>query len=335
MVITQTPMRMSFLGGGTDYKEFFESVQGGGISIATTIDKYCYVNVRKLPPFFEYSSKIIYSKIENVSQIKDIEHPLVRECLKSMGMDQIHITYDADLPARTGLGTSSAFAVGLYLGLFAMEGKYIDKKKLADKAITLERKILNEYGGWQDQIECAYGGLNRIIFDENGYHVQPIIMSAARKKEFESKCMLFFTGFSRFSSDIAQEQVKRTKVNTNDLIYMRELAQEGFKVLSDETCSVSEFGRILNESWMTKRGLSHKITTDSIDSLYSLAMEHGASGGKLLGAGGGGFLLIYADEDRQKEIKKALNKLRYIPFQFENEGARILYYRNEGEELQC
>ncbi|MEY8392953.1 kinase [Lachnospiraceae bacterium 45-W7] len=335
MVITQTPMRMSFLGGGTDYREFFENVPGGGISIATTFDKYCYVNMRKLPPFFDYSSKIIYSKIEHVSQITDIEHPLIRECLRSLEMDHMHITYDADLPARTGLGTSSAFAVGLYLGLYAMKGKYLDKKSLADKAIALERSILNEYGGWQDQIACAYGGLNRIDFDENGYHVQPIIMSAARKQEFESKCMLFFTGFSRFSSDIAQEQVKRTAINTNNLIYMRELAREGFQVLSNEACNIREFGRILHESWMMKRSLTNKITTDGIDSMYQLARKHGAGGGKLLGAGGGGFLLIYADEDRQEEIKKALESLKHIPFQFENEGARILYYRDDGGELQC
>ena len=318
MIITQTPFRMSFFGGGTDFPDFYK--KHGGAVISTTFDKYCYVNVRHLPRFFDYSTELSYSIIERVTDIDEIKHPAVREAMKMLDMHEIRLTYEADLPARSGLGTSSSFAVGMLNAFYALKGKYADKKRLADEAIYLERVLCNESGGVQDQIAASYGGLNRINFNENGYEVNPIIISPARKEELNRNLMLFFTGFSRFSSDIQDR-----------LLEMLSLVDDAERVLTSKT-ELNEFGRLLDYTWKLKRGISGKISTDSIDGLYQKGIEAGAIGGKLLGAGGGGFLLFYVEKEKQESVRQAMEKLLYVPFEFENSGTRVIHYTPEGYE---
>lgn len=327
MIITKTPFRMSFFGGGTDMEDFFR--EHGGAVLSTTIDKYCYVNVRHLPRFFDYRNQITYSKIERVSLVDEIQHPAVREAMKLLDMHELIIGYDADLPARTGLGTSSSFAVGMLNAFYALKGKYADKKKLADDAIYLERILCNEAGGWQDQIAAAYGGLNRIDFSSDGYQVHPVIISPERKIELNNSLMVFFTGFTRFSAEIQTETKKHIQDNTKQLLEMKALVNEAESVLTNKKSNLNEFGRLLNYTWKLKRQTSDKISTDIIDVLYERAMNAGASGGKLLGAGGGGFLLFYVEKDKQKMVKEAMKDLMLVPFKFENAGADVIYYSPE------
>ncbi len=327
MVITQTPFRMSFFGGGTDFPDFYKEY--GGAVISTTFDKYCYVSVRHLPPFFDYRNEIIYSKIERVEHTADIVHPAIRNAMQMADMHELRITYDADLPARSGLGTSSSFAVGMMNAFYALKGKYADKRKLADDAIYLERVLCNESGGVQDQIAAAFGGLNRIDFDSTGYRVNPIIISPERKQQLNDNLMLFFTGFSRFSSEIQMGTKKAMKDKTAELKEMLRLVDEAEHILVDRHVDLNEFGRLLNHTWELKRGLSQGISTGSIDEMYKRAMDAGASGGKLLGAGGGGFLLFYVEPDRQVKVMKAMEELLYIPFKFENNGSGIVHYSPE------
>ncbi|WP_167958644.1 GHMP family kinase ATP-binding protein [Anaerosporobacter faecicola] len=330
MVITQTPFRMSFFGGGTDFPGFFNEY--GGSVISTTFDKYCIVTVSHLPRFFEYSNQITYSIIERTKNVSDIQHPAVREAMKYMKMQEIRMDYEADLPARSGLGTSSSFTVGMLNAFYAIKGKCADKMKLAEDAIHVERVLCNESGGVQDQIAAAFGGLNRIDFSSEGYTVNPIIIGKDRKRELNENLMLFFTGFSRFSSEIAQQQEKVTHDKTKELKEMLHLVDEAQDVLTSK-CSLLEFGKLLDYTWKLKRGITDKISTDSIDILYKKAIDAGATGGKLLGAGGGGFLLFYVEKDKQKVVREALKDLLYVPFEFENSGTRILYYKSEDYEL--
>lgn len=318
---------MSFFGGGTDIADFFN--EHGGAVISTTFDKYCYVNVRHLPRFFEYKNQVTYSRIERVGETDEIEHPMVREAMKYLDMHELIITYDADLPARTGLGTSSSFAVGMLNAFYALKGKYIDKKRLADEAIYLERTLCNEAGGLQDQIAASFGGLNRIDFSADGYRVSPIIISPERKKDLDGRLMLFFTGFSRFSAEIQTETKTHIQDNINKLLEMKGLVDDAQSVLSDENTNLDEFGRLLDYTWKLKRQTGNKISTDSIDDLYDKAIQSGALGGKLLGAGGGGFLLFYVPEDYQKAVRAALSNLLLVPFEFENGGTEIIYYAPE------
>ncbi len=322
---------MSFFGGGTDFPGFYK--EHGGAVISTTFDKYCYVNVRHLPPFFDYTTELSYSKIERVTDINDIEHPAIREAMKYLNMYDIRLTYEADLPARSGLGTSSSFAVGMLNAFYALKGKYADKKKLADDAIYLERVLCNESGGVQDQIAASFGGLNRINFNADGYEVNPIIISPDRKAQLNRNLMLFFTGFSRFSSDIQDDTQNAVtdKSKTAELIEMLSLVDEAEKILTSK-CDLNEFGRLLDYTWKLKRGISSRISTDSIDAFYEKGLEAGALGGKLLGAGGGGFLLFYVEEDRQESVLKAMDKLLYVPFEFENSGTRVIHYTPEAYE---
>ena len=333
MIITQTPFRMSFFGGGTDLPAFFN--EHGGAVLSTSFDKYCYVNVRHLPRFFDYTSEISYSRLERVTDVNDIRHPAVREAMKYLDMREIRLTYEADLPARSGLGTSSSFAVGMLNAFYALKGKYADKKKLADDAIYLERVLCNEAGGLQDQIAASFGGFNRINFHADGYTVNPVILSPQRKKELNSRLMLFFTGFSRFSSDIQTATTSAVKDKTAQLREMLSLVDEAEKVLTsgrhDE--NLDEFGRLLDHTWRLKRGITSRISTDSIDGLYEKAMAAGALGGKLLGAGGGGFLLFYVEPERRESVMKALEQLLYVPFEFENAGTRVIFYDPESYEL--
>ena len=326
MVISKTPFRMSFFGGGTDYPAYFS--ENGGAVISTTFDKYCMVSVSHLPPFFEYSNMITYSKIERVSQIDDINHPAVRNAMKMLDMHELRIDYEADLPARSGLGTSSSFSVGMLNAFYALKGKYVDKRKLADDAIKLERVLCNENGGIQDQIAASYGGLNRIDFYDGGYNVSPIIISSSRKYLLNDNLMLFFTGFSRFSSEIAETHEKNIKKKQQDLKEMHKLVDEAHKVLVSK-CDLNEFGKLLDYSWKLKRGISNSISTDAIDVMYEKAIRAGATGGKLLGAGGGGFLLLYVEPDKQKKVAEALPDLLRIPFRFEEDGTKIIYYQVE------
>lgn len=326
MIITQTPFRMSFFGGGTDFPEFYN--QYGGAVISTTFDKYCYVNVRHLPRFFDYSTELSYSKMERVTSIDDIQHPAIREAMKYLDMHEIRLTYEADLPARSGLGTSSSFAVGMLNAFYALKGKYADKRKLSDDAIYLERVLCNEAGGVQDQIAASFGGFNRINFGAEGYTVNPVIISPDRKEQLNKNLMLFFTGFSRLSSDIQASTMNAMEEKQKQLNEMLLLVDEAEKILTTK-CDLNDFGRLLDHTWKLKRGITTRISTDSIDELYQRAIQAGAIGGKLLGAGGGGFLLFYVEEDKRQLVQSALEGLLYVPFEFENAGTQVIHYTPE------
>lgn len=318
---------MSFFGGGTDMENYFRENKGAVLS--TSFNKYCYVNVRHLPRFFDYSTELSYSKIERVTNIDAIQHPAIRNAMKMLDMHEIRLTYEADLPARSGLGTSSSFAVGMLNAFYALKGKYADKKKLADEAIYLERVLCNEAGGWQDQIAASYGGLNRINFGPDGYEVLPIIISPERKKMLNDNLLMFFTGFTRFSSDVQKANNVSAVEKRNQLKEMYALVDEAEKVLTDKYSDLDDFGRLLDQTWRLKKRTGSAISTGSIDELYEKGIQAGALGGKLLGAGGGGFLIFYVQTDRQYAVMKAMEKLMYIPFVFENGGTRVIHYSPE------
>lgn len=326
MIITQTPFRMSFFGGGTDMEEYFREY--GGAVLSTSFDKYCYVNVRHLPPFFEYKTELSYSQIERVKSLKEIEHPAIRNAMRMLYMHEIRLTYEADLPARSGLGTSSAFAVGMLQAFYGLKGQYVGKKQLADDAIYLERVLCEEAGGWQDQIAAAYGGLNCIRFDADGYQVHPVIISQERKRELNHNLLLFFTGFSRLSSDVHAANRSMVTEKVAQLREMQALVDEAEGILTNRTASLDEFGKLLDYSWRLKRQTG-TVSTDTIDALYEKGLAAGALGGKLLGAGGGGFLVFYVPHDRQDSVKKAMENLLYVPFEFEDGGTRVVHYTPE------
>ncbi len=327
MIITKTPFRMSFFGGGTDMKEFFQEY--GGAVLSTTFDKYCYVNVRHLPRFFDCSTEISYSKLERVTDIGDIEHPAVRNAMKMLDMHEIRLTYEADLPARSGLGTSSSFAVGMLNAFHALKGKYVDKKRLADEAIYLERELCQEKGGWQDQIAASFGGLNRINFNEDGYEVLPVIINKERKAQLNDSLMMFFTGFTRFSSDVQKANSGMSQEKINRLQEMHALVDRAEDILRDKHSDLDDFGRMLDYTWRLKRKTGKTVTNERIDLIYEAGLKAGALGGKLLGAGGGGFLLFYVPADKQRDVREAMKDLLYIPFRFENGGTRVIYYAAE------
>ena len=300
MIITQTPFRMSFFGGGTDIESFFKKY--GGAVISTTFDKYCYVNVRHLPRFFDYTTEISYSRTERVTDIQDIKHPAVRNAMEMLDMHELRLTYEADLPARSGLGTSSSFAVGMLNAFYALKGKYADKKKLADEAIYLERKLCQEMGGWQDQIAAAYGGLNRINFNADGYEVKPIIISPERKKRLNNNLLMFFTGFTRFSSEVQKQNAMGKEDKVVQLREMLSLVDDAEQVLTDKNTDLDEFGKLLDHTWRLKRQTGSAVSTENIDLLYEKGIKAGALGGKLLGAGGGGFLVFYVQPEQQEAV---------------------------------
>lgn len=327
MIITRTPFRMSFFGGGTDMKDFFQEY--GGAVLSTTFDKYCYVNVRHLPRFFDYSTEVAYSKIERVTALEDIQHPAVRNAMKMLDMHEIRLTYEADLPARSGLGTSSSFAVGMLNAFHALKGKYVDKKRLANEAIYLERELCQEEGGWQDQIAASFGGFNRINFSKDGYDVLPVIISKERKEQLNKSLMMFFTGFTRFSSDVQKANSGMSQEKIHRLQEMQLLVDKAEAILTDKHSDLDDFGRLLDYTWQLKRKTGNAVTNNNIDSIYSAGLKAGALGGKLLGAGGGGFLLFYVPLDKQSSVREAMKDLLYIPFQFENGGTRVIYYAAE------
>lgn len=333
MIITKTPFRMSFFGGGTDTEEYFR--ENGGAVLSTTFDKYCYVNVRHLPRFFDYATELSYSKTERVSDTNDIQHPAIREAMKMLDMREIRLTYEADLPARSGLGTSSSFAVGMLNAFYALKGKYADKKKLADEAIYLERVLCKEAGGWQDQIAASFGGFNRINFGSDGYEVLPVIISPERKRQLNNNLLMFFTGFTRFSSDVQKaNSATAAEDKKTRLKKMHELVDEAEMILTDKTLDLDDFGRLLDVTWKLKKGIGGAVSTNSIDILYEKGMVAGALGGKLLGAGGGGFLLFYVQPEKQSAVREAMKDLMYIPFRFEDGGTRVIHYSPEEFELR-
>lgn len=315
-------MRMSFFGGGTDFYEFFCEHKGAVIS--TTFDKFCYVNVKEIPDFFEFKTYLSYAKIEKTNSVDEIQHPAIRNAMKWLNLEKICLNYDADLPAKTGLGTSSAFSVGMLNALYTVQGIEKSKKELADDAIYLERVLCNEDGGIQDQIASAFGGFNRIDFTKEGYTVKPVTFAPGRKEQLNDNLMLFFTGLSRFSFDVQKTTKKMLKKKSDRLMKILEMVDEAEDILSNPCRSLNDFGLLLNETWIQKRGISSEISTDYIDVSYQKAMDAGALGGKLLGAGGGGCLLFYVEKGRQEQVRHALADMHEIPFRFENEGTKII-----------
>lgn len=324
MIITKTPFRMSFFGGGTDMPSFFNEY--GGAVISTTFDKYAYVNVRHLPPFMPYYTELCYSRFERVNNLDDIEHPAIREAMRMLDIHEIRLTYEGDLPARTGLGTSSTFAVGMLNAFYALKGKYVGKRKLAEDAIYLERELCKENGGWQDQIAAAFGGLNRIDFANNQFKVTPIIIHPDKKKILNDSLMLFFTGVSRFSSEVQKDTMSNQEEKLEQLKEMLSLVNDAQNILESKHSDLNDFGRLLHHTWELKRKTGGKITNGSIDALYERGLKAGALGGKLLGAGGGGFLLFYIEPDKRENLLKELNELMHVPFQFEDEGTSVVHY---------
>ncbi len=329
MIITSTPLRISFFGGGTDYPAWYR--EHGGAVLATTIDKRCYITCRRLPPFFEYHSRVSYSKVENVRRNDVIEHPSVRACLQFLGIEEgVEIHHVADLPARTGLGTSSAFTVGLLLGLYALKEKMCDKQTLAAEAIHIEQELLQEAVGAQDQVSAAYGGFNHINFLPDGsIDVKRVLTTQSRLAELEQHLALYFTGFARTASEVAQEQVKVTHQRKTELEAMLQCVQEAETIIRSTSRSLDDFGRLLHESWQIKRTLTQKITNPAIDEIYEAGLSAGALGGKLLGAGGGGFMLFYVPPERREALRARLKKLLCVPFAFSTKGSQVVVYEPE------
>jgi D-glycero-alpha-D-manno-heptose-7-phosphate kinase len=330
MIITRTPFRISFFGGGTDYPTWFQ--EHGGAVLATTIDKYCYISCRKLPPFFDHKYRIVYSRIENVKNISEIEHPAVRAILGWMNCrNGLEIHHDGDLPARSGLGSSSSFTVGLINALMALDGRRVSKEALAKHAIHVEQDIIREAVGSQDQISAAFGGFNRIEFKHDGsFDVEPIILTKRRAEELQSHLMLFFTGFSRFASEIAQSKIENMQIREKELTQMRTMVDQSIELLQNGKTGLLDFGKLLHESWQLKRSLSSKVSTPEIDHIYETAMAAGATGGKILGAGGGGFLLLFVPPEQQQRVLEKLQHLVHVPFSFENSGSRVIVYQPNG-----
>src|SRR5215471_19521194 len=329
MIITSTPLRISFFGGGTDYPVWYR--EHGGAVLSTTIDKSCYITCRWLPPFFDYHSRVSYSKMENVATNDLIAHPSVRACLQFLGIEEgVEVHHIADLPARTGLGTSSAFTVGLLLGLYALRNQMRDKHSLAMEAIKVEQEILKEAVGAQDQVSAAYGGFNRINFGRDGsIEVNRILTSEDRLAELEQHLALYFTGFSRTASEIAQEQLRLTPQRTRELNTMLGLVDEAEAIVTNPNRPLSEFGRLLHESWKIKRTLTQRITNPVLDEIYEAGLSAGALGGKLLGAGGGGFMAFFVPPERRDALRRRLKRLLCIPFAFSTKGSQIVVYEPE------
>jgi len=333
MIISRTPFRVSFFGGGTDYAGWFEDHKGA--VLATTIDRYCYITCRYLPPFFEHKSRIIYSIIEHVqSSVEEIKHPAVREVLKFLKIKEgIEIHHDGDLPARTGLGSSSSFTVGLLNGLYALKGIMPTKERLAQEAIYVEQKMCRENVGCQDQVLAAYGGFNFIEFGGKEHlHVRRVTVPQPLVEDLQNHLLMFFTGFSRTASEIAAHQIQNIPKKRTELKSMYQMVLKAVDMLNGN--DISKFGKLLHESWKLKRSLSDKITTAHIDEIYNAAIKAGADGGKLLGAGGGGFVLLFVKPERQKKVRETLKKLLEIPFKFETLGSQIIFYQPNSGKVQ-
>jgi D-glycero-alpha-D-manno-heptose-7-phosphate kinase len=329
VIISRTPFRISFFGGGTDLPDWYR--ENGGAVLSTTIDKYCYISLRRLPPFFEYKTRIAYSKTELVGSVDEILHPAVRETFRFMNIDEgLEIHHDGDLPARTGLGSSSAFTVGLLHALYALKGKIASKKRLAMEAIHIEQEMIKENVGSQDQVAAAFGGLNKITFNGNhNIEVTPITITQERYRQFQDHLMLFFTGFTRFASDIEGDKIKQIQNKTCELKGMHEMVDEAIAILNSES-DIAAFGKVLHENWKLKKCLSDMVSNSYIDDVYLTAMNNGALGGKILGAGGGGFILFFVRPDERERLRQSLGHLLHVPFRFDTTGSQIIFYSESG-----
>lgn len=327
MIISRTPFRISFFGGGSDYPTWYR--EHGGAVLSTAIDKYCYLTCRYLPPFFQHRYRIVYSHIEMAQQASEIKHPAVRGAFQHLGITRgIEIHHDGDLPARSGMGSSSSFAVGILHALHALQGRIRSKEQLASEAIFLEQDVLKETVGSQDQVAAAFGGFNSTLFHRDGsFTVQPILLPVARLAEFKGHLMLFFTGLSRFSSDVAATFVGSLASHEEGIRRFMAMVEEAVGIL--ESGDLRDFGRLLNEAWEIKRSLSQSVSTSEVDAAYVAAKKAGALGGKLLGAGGGGFMLLFAEPERHESVKKALPDYLHVPFDFEPSGSQIVHYDPE------
>jgi D-glycero-alpha-D-manno-heptose-7-phosphate kinase len=330
MIISRTPFRISFFGGGTDYPHWYG--KHGGSVLGTTIDKYCYINCRYLPPFFEHRYCIVYSKVEHCQAVEEIEHPSVRETLRHLGIERgVEIHHDADIPARSGVGSSSAFTVGLLNALYALKGQMVSKHRLAMESVHLEQEVLKETVGSQDQVLAAYGGLNHIVFHQSGeISVTPITVGADRLTELGSHLMLFYTGIKRTASSIAQSFVNGIDERRRQLRIMKDLVDESIAIISCDR-DIVEFGELLHEAWMAKRSLSAHISKPDVDAVYETARSAGAVGGKLIGAGGGGFFLLFVPPARQPAVRASLAGLIQVPFKFEFSGSQIIFCDREAD----
>jgi len=328
MIVTSTPYRVSFFGGGTDYPVWFE--EHGGAVLAMSINRYCHIACRFLPPFHEHKHRIVWSKIEMVNEVDEIQHPAVREALRFMEIQEgLEIHHNGDLPARAGLGSSSAFAVGLLHALHALKGKIVSKRQLAEEAIHLEQTLLKENVGVQDQITTAFGGLNRVVFSRyGGFEVNPVPMKVSRRKELESHLLLFYTGVARTASDIAGEKIASIPQKEIVLHRMREMVDEGVEILANGS-DIRDFGVLLDEAWQRKREITEKISNNLIDEMYDHARCAGAIGGKLLGAGGGGFMLLFVEPEKHRAVLDALMKFLVVPIELENRGTHIQVYEED------
>jgi D-glycero-alpha-D-manno-heptose-7-phosphate kinase len=327
MIISRTPHRISFFGGGTDYPAYY--LKHGGKVLSVSIDKYCFLSVRKLPPFFAHKHRIVYSKMENVNTINEIMHPSVRETLRYSEVNYgVSVHHDGDIPARSGMGSSSAFTVGLLNSLYALEGKMITKEHLTKEAIYIEQELIKENVGSQDQTSAAYGGFNIIEFVPNGeIVVAPIIIKPERLRELEKNLVLIFTGFSRIASEVAEDKIQNIPNNKDNLSRMKALVDKAYKIIVSPDKSLSEFGELLNETWHLKKGLSSKVTMPEVDEIYETAIKSGAIGGKLCGAGRGGFMVFYVEQKNQSKLIGALKRYLHVPFNFDFDGSKIIFYK--------
>lgn len=332
MIITRTPYRISFFGGGTDYPTYYKNY--GGAVLNTSINHYSHIMCRFLPPFFGHKYRIRYYKTEHTNTLNDIQHPVVRECLRIFGIERgIEMVHSGDIPAMTGIGSSSAFTVGFLHALHALTGKMIAKRPLAETAIRIEQDILQECVGSQDQIAAAFGGMNKIeFFPDGSFLVHPITTSHERLSQLNKSLLFFFTGLQREAHTVAADQIKRTSQNRSELAELHSLVDAGVSVLNSDT-TLDDFGKLLNESWRIKKTLSNNISNGSLDSIYETAMRAGALGGKLCGAGGGGFFLFYVPEERKSVVMTALAELLHVPFKFDSIGSHVAFYSADNKGL--
>ena len=330
MIISKTPFRISLFGGGTDYPSWYRD--NGGSVLATAIDKYCYISCRHLPPFFDHKHRIVYSKVESVKEIEEIEHPSVRAVLSTLGTSAgLEIHHDGDLPARSGLGSSSSFTVGLINAINAMKGLQTSKDDLAKQAIYIEQEVLKENVGSQDQILAAFGGFNKIDFNaDDSFNITPVIINKDLTDKLQDHMLLFFTGLSRYASDIAKTKIANIKNNFRELTLMKEMVNEGLSILHRPSDPIEDLGKLLHESWKLKRSLSTKVSTPQIDEIYETGIKAGAIGGKILGAGGGGFILFFAAPENHNKIRERLKSLVHVAFHFDDVGSKIVVYEPNG-----
>ena len=325
MIISRTPYRISFFGGGTDYPAWYR--KHGGAVLATTIDKYCYLTCRYLPPFFEHRIRVVYSKVESCQTVDEISHPSVREVLRYLNIERgVEIHHDGDLPARSGMGSSSSFTVGLLHALYALKGQMASKQQLAQQSIYIEQEILKETVGSQDQMSAAHGGFNIMEFHPSGeISIRPMTLTQERIEELNSHLMLFYTGIIRTASNIAESYVNNIGNGKRQFRIMNDLLEESISILSKDK-DINEFGELLHEAWQAKRSLSNKVSNSNVDEVYNMARSSGAVGGKLTGAGGGGFMLLFVPPEKQVNVREKLNDLIYVPFKFESSGSQIVFF---------